>query len=577
MICTAIKVSSRTGASTPIAYRELSYIDVLRNRVPASAVAGKRILVGATAIELGDRYATPRYGLTPGVVIQAIATESLLQNRAIQRSGPAPTIAAIVLVAFLLGAARYRTVFSYFSVAAPVVTVLAAGPLVAQWLWPISINSAAALATACACIAVRSGLELRRRSRLRALFDVESGLPNRLMLEKALLEDEQGSAVIIAASVDRFEIIRDTIGVSAAGEMILGTAERIRPMISGEIFRVAPDTIAWLEPEFDQDVFTARAKEFSALLRQPVASTQGAIDVSLRIGIDAEQTGKDPKARIDNALVAIGEARASGALFESFKGADLDLRRRLSMMSDLRQGMEDGQVELFYQPKLSLHDNRISDAEALVRWNHPRDGQISPDDFIPLAEETGVIRELTNFALRRAMRDCVCWRAEGKTIRIAVNVSANDIAAPDFAALVEGMLRELGVAPDCLTLEVTESAIIRSPTTAISVLSDLRSQGIRLSIDDYGTGQSSLSYLKQLPIHELKIDRSFVTNICQNAADAIMVRSTIDLAHQLGLEVVAEGVEDRDTLEELRRLNCDYAQGFGIARPKTFQSFDFNL
>lgn len=292
--------------------------------------------------------------------------------------------------------------------------------------------------------------------------------------------------------------------------------------------------------------------------------------------MDAELAEDRPEARTDNALVAIGEARARGVPFEWFKGTDLDLRRRLSMMSDLRQGMEDGQVELYYQPKLSLHDNRISDAEALVRWTHPRDGKISPDEFIPLAEETGVIRELTNFALRRAMEDCLRWLAEGKTLRVAVNVSANDLAAPDFATLVGDSLREFGIAPDHLTLEITESAIIRSPTTAISVLSDLRSQGIRLSVDDYGTGQSSLSYLKQLPIHELKIDRSFVTNLCRNSADAIMVRSTIDLAHQLGLAVVAEGVEDCETLDALRDLKCDYAQGFGIARPQPFQDFDFN-
>lgn len=260
------------------AYRipRLSYVDVLRNRVPDSAIEGKRILVGATAIELGDRYATPRYGLTPGVVIQALAAESLLQGRAIQRSGSAPTIAGIIIVALILGAVRYRSVTSYFLVAAPIVTTLAAGPLVAQWLWPASINSAAIMAVAWACIAARSGIELRRRTRLRALFDVESGLPNRLMLEKVLRGDEQEQAIIIAASVDRFEIIRDTIGINAASEMIHATAERIRPLIDGEIFRIAPDTIAWLGAEVERDGFKATAAEVAGTLATANRNVSGA-------------------------------------------------------------------------------------------------------------------------------------------------------------------------------------------------------------------------------------------------------------------------------------------------------------
>ena len=409
---------------------------------------------------------------------------------------------------------------------------------------------------------------------LRALFDADSGLPNRLMLAKLLREDGGASVMVVAASVDRFEVIRDTVGIGVASELIRGAADRIRPLAGENIFRIAPDTIAWIEPATDHAEFDLKAAQIADSLRGPVDTSAGVVDVALRIGIDADGADAKPEMRIERAMVAIGNARSSGRPFEWYKGADPDLRRQLSMMSDLRRGLANGEVQLFYQPKLSLRDDRIVDAEALVRWFHPVDGPISPDEFIPLAEETGVVRELTEFALRRAMEDGARWHALGKEMRIAVNVSAADIAAPDFSQLIARLLAEHGLSPAYLALEVTESAIIRSPTTAIAVLGELRSQGIRLSVDDYGTGQSTLSYLKQLPVHELKIDRSFVTAICRNPADAIMVRSTIDLAHELGLDVVAEGVEDGATLAELKRLNCDYAQGYGIGVPVPFEKFE---
>jgi diguanylate cyclase len=233
--------------------------------------------------------------------------------------------------------------------------------------------------------------------------------------------------------------------------------------------------------------------------------------------------------------------------------------------------MASGEVSVAYQPQLDLKSGRINHAEALVRWHHPVDGPIPPNRFVPLAESTGVIRELTAFVLARVATDSVRLREAGTQMRIAVNISAADIGSSAFVDQVADIIERYEADPQSLTLEVTESAIIGSRDTAISVLTALRERGIQLSVDDYGTGQSTLSYLKQLPVHELKIDRSFVTAVCENENDRIMVRSTINLAHELGLRVVAEGVEDEATLQLLRSMGCDFAQGYLVGKPMSFE------
>jgi EAL domain-containing protein (putative c-di-GMP-specific phosphodiesterase class I) len=243
-----------------------------------------------------------------------------------------------------------------------------------------------------------------------------------------------------------------------------------------------------------------------------------------------------------------------------------DARRELSIMGELRRGIDEEQLFIAYQPKLDLKTGNIDHAEALVRWRHPTEGLIPPDRFLPLAEETGVVQEITRFVLGRTIADCLSTARQSTAMAISVNVSAADVGRPDFANEVIQLLSANRVDPAWLTLEITESAIITSKDTALRVLDALRNYGVRLSIDDYGTGQSTLSYLKTLPVHELKVDKMFVTSLCEIESDRIMVQSTIDLAHQLGLAVVAEGVEDWETVRLLAELGCDYAQGFVIGR-----------
>ena len=550
----------------------LSFVDVMKGRAPREAVEGKRVLIGATAIELGDRYAVPRYGVLPGVVIQALAAESLLQDRPIQRTGFVVTLAGVLLIALLLAPRPLRSPFQYAALSVAVVAGIFALPMVGQGYFAVAIDSSAWLFTALAVVGVQAAVEARRRLRLRADFDGDSGLPNRSMLERRLSEAPAAS-VLVTAAIERFEVIRDGIGLDATSEMIRKAAETVGKQIGGPIYRIAPDVLAWLMSDYEDRQAVPNLKCIQSCFREPVMTKAGPVDVSLTLGL---ARGAGPQAGvllIEQALSAIGSARSQGKWQEWYQGSDPQLRRELSMMGELRSAMGKGRLQLAYQPKLSLATDQIADAEALIRWSDADGRMLPPDKFIPLAEATGVIHEVTTFALQAAAADLGRWAQAGLVVRAAVNVSALDLASADFAEKVLGILRKAGVPPEQLALEVTESALIRSAADVAATLTMLRESGIRLSVDDYGTGQSTLSYLKHLPVHELKIDKTFVTSLADDENDKIMVRSTIDLAHELGLEVVAEGIEDARTLDILRELGCDYAQGYYISRPVAAEEF----
>ena len=539
----------------------LSFVDVMQGRVPASALKGKRILVGATAIELGDRYTVPRYGVVPGVVVQALAAESLLQDRAIQRTGLPLTAAGIVLLALLFAPRPLHRPLSYAGLCALALVFVLAGPALVQLHWPVTVDSAAWIFTLFAVVGVQAIVEARRRLRYRAHFDAESGLPNRSVLEAALAN--QRAPVVVTTAIERFEAIRDGLGIAATNELIAKCGDVVGDLADGAVYRVAPDVIAWAGAA-DTDALIRRIQ---AAFREPVVTAAGPVDVALTFGLDRDEGESAPVLRLERALSAIGSARSLGKSSAWYRGAETDGRRQLSMMSELRQAMKDGRLRLAYQPKLSLTKDAIGDAEALIRWEDGNGAIVSPDEFIPLAEATGVIREVTTFALRTALADVKAWRSKGLDMRVAVNVSALDLAEAGFVDEVERALSHAGVPASQLTLEVTESALIRSQSEAVETLTRLRERGVRLAVDDYGTGQSTLSYLKHLPVHEVKIDKGFVTALATDESDAILVRSTINLAHDLGLEVVAEGIEDQQTLDALRDLGCDYAQGYFVSKP----------
>ena len=384
--------------------------------------------------------------------------------------------------------------------------------------------------------------------------------------KKRWLAEGASGPVVVTAAIERFETIRDGIGLAATNEMIRKCAELISGLAGTVVHRIAPDVIAWVLPHDDDAVQSVLCKIQSAF-REPIVTAAGPVDVALTLGLERDQNASAAVLRIERALAAISSARSLGKTHDWYRAADPQDRRQLSMMSELRRAMDQGRLRLAYQPKMSLTTDAIADVEALIRWRDDDGTMVSPDEFIPLAEATGVIREVTIFALRTAMVDLNRWAQQGLAMRVAVNVSAIDLATEDFADEVDRILREAKVPPSQLTLEVTESALIRSRAEAVATLTRLRERGIRLAVDDYGTGQSTLSYLKHLPVHEVKIDKSFVTALADSQSDTILVRSSIDLAHELGLQVVAEGIEDEPTLDVLRALGCDYAQGYFISKP----------
>jgi EAL domain-containing protein (putative c-di-GMP-specific phosphodiesterase class I)/CHASE2 domain-containing sensor protein/GGDEF domain-containing protein len=543
-----------------------SFVDLMHGRVPAEALRGKRVLIGATAVELGDRYAVPRFGMIPGVVVQALATETLLQDRAISMSGPAATILGVIVLALLLRPRPLARPARYIAFCTAAAVAVGGGPILVQSAWPVSIASAAWLFTVIASAGVQGAVEAKRRLRLRAHFDADSGLPNRSMLEKALGAEVGAGSVLVMAAIERFDVIRDAMGIAATNQLVRIAAAKIGELVGAPVHRIAPDLLAWVQPGDEEKTVQELPRSIDETFRSPVTTEAGPVDVAFTLGLDRHQPGDTAVLRVEHALSAIGRARSTGKSHAWYGGSDPIVRRQLSMMSALREAMDTGKLRLAYQPKMALASGHIADAEALVRWDDGQGNLVSPDEFIPLAEETGVIREVTLFALRSAMSDLARWAQRGITMRVAVNVSAVDLASASFIGEVDALLCESGLSASQLALEVTESALIRSPAEAIATMNALRDRGIRLSVDDYGTGQSTLSYVKHLPVNELKIDKSFVTSLSQSENDAIMVRSTINLAHELGLEVVAEGVEDRATLDKLRQLGCDYVQGYFIGK-----------
>ena len=246
---------------------------------------------------------------------------------------------------------------------------------------------------------------------------------------------------------------------------------------------------------------------------------------------------------------------------------DQGSRDRLSLMSDLRKAVDRDELTLVYQPKVSLRDASGRYVEALVRWRHPTRGLVAPSEFIPFAEQTGYIRSITMWVLSRAIAQCAAWRAEGLPMHVSINISARDVMDAQLPDRVVALLENHGCAARWISFEITESAILDDPGHAVANLNRLHALGCQIAIDDYGTGYSSLAYLRRLPLHELKIDKSFVMGMSGDANDDVIVRSTIELAHNMHLMVVAEGVEDEPTLERLRALGCDMAQGFHLSRP----------
>jgi EAL domain-containing protein (putative c-di-GMP-specific phosphodiesterase class I)/GGDEF domain-containing protein len=382
-----------------------------------------------------------------------------------------------------------------------------------------------------------------------------------------------GRIAVAANGIDRFAVLRGAIGFALSGALVRA--------IGGRITNVFPDWAAGRLSTSDLMVAfpadnaadaTARIEHLLSVLAGPYTLSGNKVDVGFTTGIVLmDQQGETTINHMDQATVAVDQARLSFrkiALFDPVAYGDPS--SNLSLISDMMAGMEGGEMSLYFQPKMDLRAGRVTAAEALIRWRHPERGMVRPDLFVAMAEETGHIRPLTDWVLDRALADHQEMKAEGCPVRLSVNISGRVLGDPEFAKLAHRLARES--AAD-LVFEITETAVIDNPRVAMKAIEDWKAAGIGISIDDYGSGLSSLAYLKQIKADELKIDRSLVASLARDQRNALMVKSTIDLAHGLGMHVTAEGIEDNDVLSALSVMGCDFAQGYYIAKPMPLAGF----
>ncbi|HEY3612830.1 MAG TPA: EAL domain-containing protein [Gaiellales bacterium] len=423
-----------------------------------------------------------------------------------------------------------------------------------------------------------------RRLRHQALHDGLTGLPNRSLLYSRLrraIGSARGDriAALMLIDLDRFKEVNDTLGHDHGDELLVEVAARLRGALrrGDTLARLGGDEFAVLLPDLPERAAVAElAGRLQDALGRPFALRGVAVELEASIGVAlCPDHGDDVHTLVQRADVAMYDAKRSQAGIATYS-ADRDpySADRLGLLAELRRAIERDELVLHYQPKVSVDGGDVIGVEALVRWQHPTRGLLAPAEFVPLAERTGTVAELTRWVVATALRQARAWIVAGRPLPIAVNLAAANIVDVTLPDAIAALLAEHRVPGGLLECEISEHTVMADPLRAMEVLGRLRDMGLRLSLDDFGTGHSSLAYLKRLPLDEVKIDRSFVAGMTEDENDAVIVRSTIDLARNLGLDVVAEGVEDAETLHGLGELHCDVAQGFHLSRPLPADELD---
>lgn len=420
-----------------------------------------------------------------------------------------------------------------------------------------------------------------------AYYDQETGLPNRVKFTEKLSEllhrakKKKRMLAVMVLDMDRFKIINDSLGHDAGDDILKEISERIQETLptgaylgrfSGDKFNLVLSKNVAI-----QEVIKV-AKSILRRVSAPIFHSEQEFYVTASIGISLyPNDGLDEITLLKNADIAMNRSKSPGGNRITLYSNEMneEALRRLELESYLRKALQKEEFYLCYQPLIDLTSGRLYGSEALIRWNHPVLGLVSPGDFIPLAEETGLIEEIGSWVLRTACKQNKEWQLKGlKDLTVSVNVSANQFQQAKFVREVKRALADSGLEPQYLTLELTESTMLRNIEHSIEVMTSLRRLGVRVSIDDFGTGYSSLSYLKDLPINTLKIDRSFINNLKIDTSDIAIVKAIITMGHGLSVKVVAEGVETEEQIELLRDMKCHYAQGFYLHRPLTTEDFE---
>ena len=410
-----------------------------------------------------------------------------------------------------------------------------------------------------------------------AYYDEVTGLPNHARLTEFLQQmlsdnaDDAHSFSLLMLDVDRFREINDAVGIEHANALLHEIGARIRSALPEEelVARMRGDDFAALLPDNDADHAIRTAQRIMEIMKQPFNTGELSLDVRVSIGIaQFPQHGNQVDQLLRRADLAVRRAKRSDSGYSFYEpDIDDDSPRRLALACDLRQAIDTNLLLQYYQPKIDMKTGQLCGVEALARWHNKQYGIIPPDEFIPLAEHTGLIRPLTYKVIETAMKQLRAWADMGRRIPIAVNLSAHNLHDPGLVKRIGELVDAYHIECSQLEMEITETAIMEDPSGALDVLTKLSHMGITLSIDDFGTGYSSLSYLNKLPVNTIKIDKSFVIDMLSNEDAALIVQSTIGLAHDLGLRVVAEGIESAASWKRLAELGCDVAQGYHVARP----------
>jgi len=417
-----------------------------------------------------------------------------------------------------------------------------------------------------------------------ALHDALTGLPNRVLFLERLAQSIEGAerrsihSAVLFIDIDRFKSVNDIAGHAVGDQLLIGVGRRLREVLrpADTVARLGGDEFVVLcENLYDvQNEAVAIAERICETVSQPFSAAGNELFTSASVGLAFVRPGDDPHVLVARADSAMYMAKQRGRSRWEMYHPDFDehTTRRAELINGLHRAVERDELVLHYQPVKDLSTGAVVSMEALVRWQHPTLGIVAPTEFIPLAEETGLIIEIGRWVLTEACTQCAAWRAEGyDSIDVAVNVSGRQLEDSEFANDVERVLATTGLPASALSMEVTESVIVTEGSVGHEVLEDLQRIGVRLAIDDFGIGYSSLSYLAKLPVHSLKVDRTFIAGL-GTAHDSSIVAAMVDLAHKLGLEVVAEGVETEIELEQLREAKCDEAQGFLLGRPAPLSS-----
>ena len=431
---------------------------------------------------------------------------------------------------------------------------------------------------------ILSGTIVRRLQRQQdilrhqALHDQLTGLPNRALLtdrlETALHQAERNGKplALFVIDLDRFKEINDTLGHHFGDALLKEVGQRLRSVLreTDTVARLGGDEFAIVLPETGPEAALFCARRILEACADPIPVDNLLLKAQPSIGIAFHpEHGRNSDALLRHADVAMYHAKRKGSGFAIYEQhADPHNLRRLTMLNDLESAAERNQLRLMFQPQLDLRDSRIVGAEALVRWQHPELGLLSPADFIELAEQHGLIGGITHWVLAEAIRQAAEWRDRGLDLCITINLSAHDLQDSALPERLQKLLEEHRLPPDRIEIEITESAVMRDFDRGLRICHRLAEQGIRIAIDDFGAGMSSLRYLRQLPAEILKIDRSFVIDMAEDENNAIIVRSIVDLSHNIGRRVVAEGIQDPDALLVLQVLGCDLAQGYFISPPR---------